>query len=89
MQPLDQDFFECIKPPWAAAARRHIAETADAVGLDTFAKVLQPVRVGAANEHIAAKSFLAAGIYPWNPARVLESGKLDPCVVYRSPPPPP
>ena len=83
VQPLDQAFFGSIKPAWADAARRYVVETGEAVGLDSFAKVLQPVWREAATDQNATQSFKAAGIYPFNPDRVLQSGKMGPCVVYR------
>ncbi|XP_059157580.1 uncharacterized protein LOC131941962 [Physella acuta] len=86
MQPLDQAFFGVIKTAWAEALRQHINQTGDGVNLESFAMVLRPVWYKAATAEIAAKSFEAAGIYPYNPDKVLKSGKLEPSKVYRAAP---
>ncbi|XP_012939058.1 leucine-rich repeat extensin-like protein 5 [Aplysia californica] len=77
MQPLDQAFFGSVKCTWSDASRRHFAETVDAVGLDTFAKVFQHVWQKCATTENAQSSYRAAGIFPFCPQRDLESKKMN------------
>ncbi|GFO22725.1 hypothetical protein PoB_004923000 [Plakobranchus ocellatus] len=58
-------------------------ETGDAVNLESFAIVLRPVWDNCCTREIAAKSFKSAGLVPFNPERVLTSGKFGPNVLYR------
>uniref|UniRef100_A0A2C9JXP0 HTH CENPB-type domain-containing protein n=1 Tax=Biomphalaria glabrata TaxID=6526 RepID=A0A2C9JXP0_BIOGL len=78
IQPLDQAFFGAIKPAWIEAIRQH------GVSLKSFASILAPIWRKNATPDIAAKSFSAAGIYPYNPEKVLKSGKMYPSKVYRN-----
>ncbi|XP_012944713.1 uncharacterized protein LOC101864422 isoform X1 [Aplysia californica] len=83
VQPLDQAFFGSVKSAWSAASRRHMAETGNAVGLDSFAKVFQPVWQSCATKANAESSFRAAGIFPFSPERVLLTKKMLPSQVFR------
>ena len=84
IQPLDQAFFGSIKSAWSNAVRKHVFETGDGVGLDSFAKVLKPVWTQAATLNNAVKSFKAAGIFPFNPSRAVQSDKLAPAASFRA-----
>ncbi|XP_059153207.1 uncharacterized protein LOC131938976 [Physella acuta] len=84
IQPLDQAFFGSIKRSWTDAARQHTWATGEGVNLESFGKVLKPVWTKAATPSNASHSFKAAGIYPFNPDKVLMSGKFCPSEVYSS-----
>uniref|UniRef100_A0A2C9KVQ1 HTH CENPB-type domain-containing protein n=1 Tax=Biomphalaria glabrata TaxID=6526 RepID=A0A2C9KVQ1_BIOGL len=84
IQPLDQAFFSAIKAAWIEAIRQHVACTGDGVSLESFAGILAPVWRKITTPDIVAKSFSAAGIYPYNPEKVLKSGKMYPSKVYRN-----
>ena len=86
IQPLDQAFFGAIKPAWSDAIRHHISEHGEGVNLESFAKVLKPVWLKATTPSIAAQSFKAAGILPYDPYRILQSPKLGPSAVFGSTP---
>ncbi|GFN99800.1 tigger transposable element-derived protein 6-like protein [Plakobranchus ocellatus] len=83
IQPLDQAFFGSVKAAWSKAAKQRLMETGDAVNLESFATVLRPVWDNCCTREIAAKSFKCAGLVPFNPEKVLTSGKFGPNVVYR------
>lgn len=70
LQPLDQAFFGSIKAAWSKASRRYIAETGEAVGLDSFARVFHPVWQSSATKANAEASYRASGIFPFCPANV-------------------
>ena len=78
IQPLDQAFFGAIKRAWTNALRQFVAKHGEAVGLDTFCQVFRPVWRAAITAENAMSSFSASGIFPFNPNRVLNSGKLVP-----------
>ncbi|KAK3726475.1 hypothetical protein RRG08_005079 [Elysia crispata] len=82
----NQTFFGSVVCEWSEANRKHIAETGYAVGLETFAKVFQPVWQKCATKENSESSYRAAGIFLFHPQRVLESKKMDPCGVYRDVP---
>ncbi|XP_005096053.1 uncharacterized protein LOC101849918 [Aplysia californica] len=65
MQSLDQTFYGSVKSAWSDASRRPIAETGDAVGLDTSAKVFQHFWQTCATTENAESSYRAAGIFPF------------------------
>ena len=52
------------------------------MNLETFASVFKPVWDKSATVEIAAHSFKAAGIMPFDPDRVINSEKMAPCVVF-------
>ncbi|GFO44056.1 tigger transposable element-derived protein 6-like protein [Plakobranchus ocellatus] len=74
IQPLDQALFGSLKPAWGEASRQHMFHTGEGVGLDSFAGVFRRAWEKSATKEMAEKSFKAAGIYPFNPERVLLAG---------------
>ncbi|GFO42280.1 tigger transposable element-derived protein 6-like protein [Plakobranchus ocellatus] len=83
IQPLDQALFGSLKLAWSEASREHTFHTGERVGLDSFAGVFRHAWEKSATKAMAEKSFNAAGIYPFNPDRVLLAGKLGPGAVFQ------
>ncbi|XP_013073847.2 uncharacterized protein LOC106060490 isoform X2 [Biomphalaria glabrata] len=84
IQPLDHAFFGAIKPAWSEAMRTHKSLTGEDMKLESFALIFNPVWKLVANPDIAAESFSTVGIYPFNPEKIIKSGKIDPSSVYHA-----
>uniref|UniRef100_A0A2C9LW81 HTH CENPB-type domain-containing protein n=1 Tax=Biomphalaria glabrata TaxID=6526 RepID=A0A2C9LW81_BIOGL len=86
IQPLDQAFYGAMKSAWADAIKEHRDISGEGINLESFAGVLKPVWKKVATQEIAASSFRAAGIYPLNAEKIINSSKLFPSRVYRPSP---
>uniref|UniRef100_A0A2C9L399 HTH CENPB-type domain-containing protein n=1 Tax=Biomphalaria glabrata TaxID=6526 RepID=A0A2C9L399_BIOGL len=75
IQPLDLVFLSALERAWSGATLQHA--DSDGVRLEAFAKVLRPVWRKVTTHKTALKSFKAAGIYPFDPEKVLGSGKVS------------
>ena len=84
IQPLDQAFFGAIKPAWSEAVRQFHYETGESVTMRTFAQTLKKAWDTTARPELALKGFATSGIYPFNPAAVLNSDKLKPSCSFSS-----
>ncbi|GFO27033.1 heat repeat-containing protein 3-like [Plakobranchus ocellatus] len=78
IHPLDQAFFDSIKPAWAQVSRHHIVNCGKSVSLIA----LQVFWDKSETPEIATQSFRAVAIVPFDPDRVLNSGKLAPFAVF-------
>ena len=77
-QPLDQAVFSPMKAAWQEAVRKHVNKTMEAVTLRTFAQVLKVAWYSTSKPSTAVSGFLASGLFPYNPLKVLNSDKLKP-----------
>uniref|UniRef100_A0A2C9KBT1 HTH CENPB-type domain-containing protein n=1 Tax=Biomphalaria glabrata TaxID=6526 RepID=A0A2C9KBT1_BIOGL len=76
IQPLNQTFLGTFKPAWSDALKQHVANTGKGVKLESFAGVLKSVWNKVATPEIASDSFRAAGIFPFNPSKIISNEKL-------------
>ncbi|XP_005105750.1 uncharacterized protein LOC101853723 [Aplysia californica] len=87
-QPLNQAFFEAIKPAWQEEVRKFVTDNMKPVTLGTFAGVLKKAWTTAAQPETATRGFKKAGLFPYNPDVVLTSDKLKPSCTFTGSPAP-
>ena len=74
----------CVKPAWSTTTKQYLANHGEAVNFEPFTAVLRPVWDKCCTREVAAKSFMTAGIVPFNPSTVPASGKFGPSCIYRT-----